>query len=80
MLSIVVAMYILELRCRPDVITLLIAIAFYWTLRYFVRDDQPYPEFKIIGIVAGDWFGIKTKKQWDNNAVEILQEWIRVVS
>lgn len=73
-------MYILELLCRPEVITLLIAIAFYWTLRYFVRDDQPYPGFKIIGSVAGDWFGIQTKKQWDNNAVEILQEGMHMVS
>lgn len=73
-------MYILEFLCRPEVITLFITIVFYWILRYFVRDDQPYPGFKIIGSVAGDWFGIQTKKQWDNNAVEILQEGFRVVS
>lgn len=74
------AMDIHKLLCRPEVVTLIITSAFYWILRYFVRDDQPYPGFKVIGSVSGDWFGIKTKKQWDDNAAEILQEGMRVVS
>lgn len=73
-------MHIVNLLCRPEVVTLFATIVLYWILRYFVRDDQPYPGFKIIGSVAGDWFGIKTKKQWDNNASEILQEGFREVS
>lgn len=73
-------MYILKLLCRPEVVTLLITIVFYWALQYFVRDDQPYAGFKIIGSVSGDWFGLKTKKQWDDKAVEIMREGFRVVS
>lgn len=79
-LCIVVAMYILKLLCRPEVVTLFITTVFYWVLRYFVRDDQPYPGFKIIGSVSGDWFGLKTKKQWDDKASEIMREGFRVVS
>lgn len=73
-------MYILKLLCRPEVVSLIVTVVVYWILRYFVRDDQPYPGFKVIGSVSGDWFGIQTKKQWDTNAVEILQEGTRVVS
>lgn len=79
-LSIVIAMYILKLLCRPEVVTLFITIAFYWALRYFVRDDQPYPGFKIIGSVPGDWFGLKTKKQWDDKASDIMRDGFRKVS
>lgn len=79
-LCIVVAMYILKLLCRPEVVISFITIVFYWALRYFVRDHQPYPGFKIIGSVPGDWFGLKTKKQWDDKASEIMREGFRVVS
>ena len=73
-------MYILKLVCRPEVVTLFVTTAFYLALRYFVRDDQPYPGFKIIGNVSRDWFGVQTKKQWDTNAVKIMQEGMRMVS
>ncbi|KAL1858083.1 hypothetical protein Daus18300_010084 [Diaporthe australafricana] len=71
-------MYIMQFLCRPEIVTLFITIVFYLTLRYFVRDDQPYPGFKMIGNVSGDWFGVQTKKRWDNDAVKMMQEGMRV--
>jgi hypothetical protein len=66
-------MFILTLLSLPEVIALFVTTALYLILQYFIHDDQPYPGFKIVGGLPGDWFGIKTKKPWDEKALEIMQ-------
>ncbi|KAF5000635.1 hypothetical protein FDECE_11172 [Fusarium decemcellulare] len=67
-------MFVLQLLCRPEFLSLIFAATFYFALQYFAREDRPYPGFPIIGSVPGDWFGVKTKKRWQTHAVEIMQD------
>ncbi|KAJ8124950.1 hypothetical protein O1611_g8690 [Lasiodiplodia mahajangana] len=63
-----------QLLFRPEIVTLVVTGTVYILLRYLIRDDRPYPGFQLVGSIPGDWFGMKSKKNWETNAIEIMQE------
>ena len=65
---------ILEYASRPEfTVTVSIGIL-YLLLQFIFREDGPYPDFPLIGKAPKDWFYTKTRKRWDNEALDILKE------
>ncbi|KAK1855637.1 cytochrome p450 [Colletotrichum chrysophilum] len=65
---------ILEYASRPEfTVTVSIGIL-YLLLQFIFREDGPYPDFPLIGKAPKDWFYTKTRKRWDNEALDILEE------
>ncbi|CAI0641344.1 unnamed protein product [Colletotrichum noveboracense] len=59
---------------RPEfTVTVSIGIL-YLLLQFIFREDGPYPDFPLIGKAPKDWFYTKTRKRWDNEALDILKE------
>ncbi|KAF4906646.1 Cytochrome P450 monooxygenase easM [Colletotrichum viniferum] len=64
----------LEHASRPEfTVTVSIGIL-YLLLQFIFREDGTYPDFPLIGKVPKDWFYTKTRKRWDNEALDILKE------
>ncbi|KAF0316439.1 cytochrome p450 [Colletotrichum asianum] len=65
---------ILEYASRPEfTVTVSIGIL-YLILQFVFREDGPHPDFPLIGEAPKDWFYTKTRKRWDNEALDILKE------